>query len=82
MEIEKFKGGSGRTQSEADHENHLIQVRAIINCPRCGYNKTFKNQFHRNELESLVVSFKVFDWMACPKENCGELLKLDAEFQI
>lgn len=80
MEIEKFKGGSGRTDSEVEQENHLIQVRAIISCPGCGYNKVFKNKFHRNQLENLVVSLKVFDWMAC--NRCGELLKLDVEFNI
>lgn len=80
MEIEKLKGGSGRTDSGEDHENHLIQVRAIITCPGCGYNKAFRNQFHRSELEHLIVSLKVFDWMAC--NRCGELLQLDVEFEI
>ncbi|MFO7796396.1 MAG: hypothetical protein ACQERB_13980 [Promethearchaeati archaeon] len=58
----------------------MIKVRAIITCPGCGYNKAFKNKFNRANLENLIVSLKVFDWMACNK--CGELLELNVEFEI
>jgi DNA-directed RNA polymerase subunit RPC12/RpoP len=63
-----------------DTRDSLIKVRAIISCPSCSYKKKFKNQFQRDQLELMVVTLKVFDWMVCSK--CGDLLKLDLEFEI
>ncbi|MHA2392052.1 MAG: hypothetical protein ACXAEX_08775 [Promethearchaeota archaeon] len=65
---------------DASRDNELIQVRAIISCPNGDYKKKFRNQFLRKEIEMMIVSFKVFDWLTCSK--CGELLKLDLEFNI
>ncbi|MHA1886204.1 MAG: hypothetical protein ACW96S_14210 [Promethearchaeota archaeon] len=58
----------------------LIQVRAILTCPNGDYHKKFINQFLRKDLELLTVTLKVFDWLTCNK--CGELLKLDLEFNV
>lgn len=74
------------TQNESDKHadsleiSELIQVRAVITCPSCDYRKKFKNQFLRKDIEMMVVSLKVFDWLTCTK--CGELLKLDLEFKV
>ncbi|MCK4286116.1 MAG: hypothetical protein KAX18_07925 [Candidatus Lokiarchaeota archaeon] len=79
MEIDNTKNGS--TESiDRSASNELIKVRAIITCPNGDYNKKFRNQFLRKEIEMMIVSFKVFDWLTCNK--CGELLKLDLEFNI
>ncbi len=79
MEINNTKNGSGKSlDGSADGE--LIKVRAIISCPNGDYKKKFTNQFLRKEIEMMIVSFKVFDWLTCNK--CGELLKLDLEFNI
>ncbi len=61
-------------------KNDVIIARATITCPSCSYKKIFKNSFRRKDMELMVVAFKVFDWLAC--NNCGDLLKLDLEFQI
>jgi DNA-directed RNA polymerase subunit RPC12/RpoP len=66
------------TKEELDKE--LITVRAKISCPKCKTEKIFKNQFKHSDLELMVVSLKVFDWLTCSK--CGEILKLDLEFNI
>jgi len=58
----------------------IINVRAIISCPSGDYKKKFKNRFPRKEIEIMVVAFRIFDWMSCPK--CGELLNLNLEFEI
>ena len=58
----------------------LIQVRANISCPSCSYKKKFKNQFPRKDIELMIVSIKVFDFMTCPK--CGDILKLDLDFNV
>ena len=79
MEIDNTEDSSGNSVS-ASEDSDLIHVRAIISCPNCGYNKKFKNQFPRNELELLTVAVKVFDWMTC--NTCGDLLKLDLEFKV
>ncbi|MFX1366417.1 MAG: hypothetical protein ACFFCE_01815 [Promethearchaeota archaeon] len=79
MEIDNTKSGSEESL-ENSRSNDLIKVRAIITCPNGDYKKKFKNQFLRKEMEMMVVSFKVFDWLTCNK--CGELLKLDLEFSI
>ncbi|MFW9988603.1 MAG: hypothetical protein ACFFC3_08100 [Candidatus Odinarchaeota archaeon] len=79
MEIDNTKTSSKETL-ESSKSNDLIKVRAIITCPNGDYKKTFRNQFLRKEMEMMVVSFKVFDWLTCNK--CGELLKLDLEFSI
>jgi len=79
MEIENTKNGS-RASIDGSEGDELIKVRAVITCPNGDYKKKFRNQFSRKEIEMMIVSFKVFDWLTCTK--CGELLKLDLEFNI
>lgn len=79
MEIDNTKNGSGES-IDGSAGDKLINVRAVITCPNGDYKKKFKNQFLRKEIEMMIVSFKVFDWLTCSK--CGELLKLDLEFNI
>jgi len=80
MEIDYNKNDSGQTISSSEQKSNVIKVRAVISCPTCGYIRKFKNQFPREQLELMVVAVKVFDWMVC--STCGELLKLDLEFNI
>ena len=79
MEIDNVQN-NGKESVDSSESSDLIKVRAIITCPNGDYKKTFRNQFLRKEMEMMVVSFKVFDWLTCNK--CGELLKLDLEFNI
>ncbi|MHA2181377.1 MAG: hypothetical protein ACXAAH_08140 [Promethearchaeota archaeon] len=79
MEIDNTKNGSGKSL-DGSTDDELIKVRAIISCPNGDYKKKFRNQFLRKEIEMMIVTFKVFDWLTCVK--CGELLKLDLEFNI
>lgn len=79
MEIDNTKTSS-KESLESSRSNDLIKVRALITCPNGDYKKSFRNQFLRKEIEMMIVSFKVFDWLTCNK--CGELLKLDLEFSI
>jgi hypothetical protein len=79
MEIDNTENNS-RESIEGSVSGELIKVRAIITCPNGDYKKKFRNQFLRKEIEMMVVTFKVFDWLTCNK--CGELLKLDLEFNI
>ena len=79
MEINYNKSNIGASE-DTDYEESLINVRAIISCPSCNYKKTFKNQFHHQKLENMIVALKVFDWMTCNK--CGEILNLNLEFEI
>ena len=79
MEIDNIKD-NGNDSTDSSENSELIKVRAIITCPNGDYNKKFRNQFLRKEMEMMIVSFKVFDWLTCNK--CGELLKLDLEFNI
>ncbi|TFF96695.1 MAG: hypothetical protein EU547_06165 [Promethearchaeota archaeon] len=82
MEIENLNSGYSSSQNEIRDENGMIKVRVVIKCPNptCSFKKSFKNQFHRSDIELLSVSLKCFDWMCC--ERCGELLNLDLEFKI
>ncbi|UCD00500.1 MAG: hypothetical protein JSV23_06300 [Promethearchaeota archaeon] len=79
MEIDDTQE-KGNGSEDSPESNDLIKVRAIITCPNGDYKKKFRNQFLRKEMEMMIVSFKVFDWLTCNK--CGELLKLDLEFNI
>jgi hypothetical protein len=79
MEIDSNRKALGKTVEGLEPAD-LIRVRAIISCPNGDYSKKFRNQFPRNQLELFVVAAKVFDFMTCPK--CGEILKLDLEFNI
>ncbi len=79
MEIDNTKNRSDKAVG-ASGDSDLIQVRAIISCPNCGYKKKFKNQFPRKDLELLTVAVKVFEFITCNK--CGDLIKLDLEFNI
>ena len=58
----------------------IIKVRAIISCPSGDYKKKFKNVFLRKDMELLIVSLKIFDFLTCSK--CGELLNLNLVFEI
>jgi len=75
----KTKNGE-KAPVEEELDKDSVSVRAIITCPTCGTNKSFKNHFSLNAIEQMVVSLKIFDWLTCSK--CGELLKLDLEFRI
>ncbi|MFX1324817.1 MAG: hypothetical protein ACFE8N_07665 [Promethearchaeota archaeon] len=79
MEINNTQNNN-KEALDTSADDELIQVRAIISCPNGDYKKKFRNQFSRKEIEMMIVSFKVFDWLTCSK--CGELLKLDLEFNI
>ena len=78
--MEMGSNTSEKSPSASERAPDLIIVRALISCPRCDYNKTFKNQFYRRDLELMVVALKVFDWLTCTK--CGELLDLNLEYEI
>ena len=56
-----------------------IKVKATLECPSCGFKKSFKNAFSRKQLEQLVVAAKVMSWMAC---DCGDLLNFSLELEI
>ncbi|MFX1487845.1 MAG: hypothetical protein ACFFBI_01765 [Promethearchaeota archaeon] len=79
MEINNTQSNS-KESIGALESKELIKVRATISCPSCGYKKKFRNQFLRKDLELLTVAVKVFDWLTCNK--CGELLKLDLDFNV
>ncbi len=79
MEIDNTQNSSKNSVSTSESSD-MIKVRAIISCPNCGYKKKFRNQFHRKDLELLTVAVKVFEWLTCNK--CGDLLKLDLEFNV
>jgi hypothetical protein len=79
MEIDKAQD-NGKESTDSPEISDLIKVRAIITCPNGDYKKKFRNQFLRKDMEMMIVSFKVFDWLTCNK--CGELLKLNLEFNI
>ena len=79
MEIDNTQNSSKNSVSTSE-SNDLIKVRAIISCPNCGYKKRFRNQFKRGEMELLITCVKIFDWLTCSK--CGDLLKLDLEFNV
>ncbi|MFO8017822.1 MAG: hypothetical protein R6U96_04250 [Promethearchaeia archaeon] len=73
---------NNREQNElvdSESRSNLIRVRAIITCPNCDYNKVFRNKFTRENIESMIVAIKCFDWLTC---DCGELLELELEFEI
>ena len=76
MEIDKTQEKS----VEASEDYGLIKVRALITCPNGDYNKKFRNQFLRKNLDLLIPCLLIFDWLTCNK--CGELLNLNLEFQI
>ncbi|MFW9771685.1 MAG: hypothetical protein ACFFBY_02675 [Promethearchaeota archaeon] len=79
MEIDYNEESSGKPLNNPENNESIINVRAILSCPSCGYKKKFKNQFPRDQLELLVVAVKIFDFMTC---TCGELIKLDLEFNL
>ncbi|MFX0003086.1 MAG: hypothetical protein ACFE9C_01495 [Candidatus Hodarchaeota archaeon] len=79
MEIDNTKKSNDKSENISEISN-LIDVRAIISCPNCNYKRKFRNQFPRNQMELLVTCIKIFDWLTCNK--CGDLLKLDLEFNV
>ena len=81
MESDYNKSKNGeKASSEEPLDKNTVSVRAIISCPTCGTEKSFKNRFSLNSIEQMVVSLKIFDWLTC--SECGELLKLDLEFKL
>ena len=79
MEIDNTKNSNHDSSSDSESVS-LIKVRAKITCPNGDYKKTFRNQFLRKDIELMVVTLKVFDWLCCV--HCGELLNLNLEFVI
>ncbi len=70
------------TRSDAPEADAFktITARATIFCPGCGYTRIFRNQFQRENMELVVVSSKILDWMTC--EKCGTMLNLKLEYEI
>ena len=60
-------------------ESGKIKVKVTLECPSCGFKKSFKNAFTRNQLEQLVVAAKVMSWAAC---ECGDLLAFSLELEL
>ncbi len=79
MEIDDRKNSNHDSSSDSESVD-LIKVRAKITCPNGDYKKTFRNQFLRKDIELMVVTLKVFDWLCCVQ--CGELLDLNLEFVV
>jgi len=79
MEIDHTKN-TNHESSNSSGGTDLIKVRAKISCPSGDYKKQFRNQFLRKDIELMVVSLKIFDWMVC--HRCGEILDLNLEFDI
>jgi len=79
MEIDNIKDNSDESISGSKSDD-LIKVRARLTCPNADSKKTFRNQFPRKNIELMIVSLKIFDWMVC--HHCGEILNLDLEFDI
>ncbi|KKN15210.1 hypothetical protein LCGC14_0988340 [marine sediment metagenome] len=78
MEIDNTKGSIEGTVNSSENSD-LIKVRAILSCSSCGYKKKFRKQFRRSQMEEIMVSIRIFDWMTC---SCGDLLDLNLEFNI
>ncbi|MFX0098259.1 MAG: hypothetical protein ACFFCS_01680 [Candidatus Hodarchaeota archaeon] len=71
---------TGDKESEvSSKKRNAIKVKATLNCKNCGYNKAFKKEFTRENIEMLVVSAKVMDFSSC---DCGEMIDLKLEFEI
>jgi hypothetical protein len=79
LEIGYNNSTADKALDNLKHES-LIKVRAVITCPNGDYQKKFTNKFPRSQLELMTVALRIFDWLTC--EKCGELLKLDLEFEI
>ena len=79
LEIE-YNNDTANKELGNPKQETLIKVRAVITCPNGDYRKKFKNQFPRSQLELMSVALRIFDWLTC--EKCGELLKLNLEFEI
>ncbi|MHA1342300.1 MAG: hypothetical protein ACTSRZ_21205 [Promethearchaeota archaeon] len=58
----------------------LINARIIIKCPKCGYERKFKNTFSYDKMDLVFVTIKILDWMSCDK--CGSLLNTEVEYEI
>jgi hypothetical protein len=69
-----------RNEDPDEEEFRIITARATIYCPKCGYSRTFRNRFQRENIELVVVSFKILDWMSC--ERCGTMLNSRLEYEI
>ena len=80
MQSDNTSESSGEASSEIARDRAIIRVRAIMMCPSCAWRKAFKNEFHRKDIEMMVVALKVFDWLTCPR--CGDLIGLNLEYDI
>lgn len=72
-------GKDADVSEETTKKRNMIKVKAILSCKNCGYNKAFKKEFTRENIEMLVVSAKVMDFSSC---DCGEMIELRLEFDI
>ncbi|MCP4763494.1 MAG: hypothetical protein GY870_17100 [archaeon] len=58
----------------------LIDAYIFLRCPNCGYSRRFRNQFTADNMELIIVTLKIVDWLSC--EKCGDLLHSEFEFHI
>jgi hypothetical protein len=72
----------GRRPFEQGNKRNKRKINATLNirCERCGYSKTYKKEFHREEIELLIVTLKIFEWLTC--EICHQLYVFTLTFAI
>ena len=73
---------NGRAEGKAKDQvdDDVIKVRAVLQCPSCGYRRVFSHTFKRENIELLTVSLKIFDFVTC--NECGSLIDLTLEYEI
>jgi len=81
MENTYINNNDQLTQKAKDQvDDDSIGVRAILQCPGCGFKRIFRHSFKRANIELLTVSLKVFDFLTC--NECGSLIDLTLEYEI
>lgn len=72
--------GQAEQKAKDQVDADIIKVRAILQCPSCGYKRSFSHTFKRENIELLTVSLKIFDFVTC--NECGSLIDLTLEYEI
>ena len=74
------ENGQAERKAKDQVDADIIKVRAILQCPSCGYRRVFSHTFKRENIELLTVSLKIFDFVTC--NECGSLIDLSLEYEI
>ena len=62
------------------HGKEIITVKITLRCKNCEYKRIFTNKFTPDNIELILVTLKILNWLTC--DSCNTEIKNEVEFVL